>query len=65
MKKIVNKVIYSEMRQSIEGRQKEVIYLYFDCGYTEKEIAKRIGFSQQHINRIKREALKTMKKCLE
>lgn len=53
------------MRQAIRGREKEIIYLYYDYGYTEREIALIIGVSQQRVNAIKQKAISKMKECIK
>ena len=60
-----NKLLLFEMRQAIRGREKEIIYLYYDYGYTEREIALIIGVSQQRVNAIKQKAISKMKECIK
>jgi len=62
---MINKLLLFEMRQAIRGREKEIIYLYYDYGYTEREIALIIGVSQQRVNAIKQKAISKMKECIK
>ena len=61
---IFDLMIYHEMRRAVRGREKEIIILYYDYGYKEREIAKIIGVSRQRIGQIKKRAIERMRECI-
>lgn len=48
----------------LDLREKEIIKMYYNFGYKEKEIANYYNLSHQRINKIKSKALKKMKNAL-
>ncbi len=45
--------------------KKKVIYYIFFQGYTQKETAEKVGISQRHVSRVKKEALQELKERLK
>lgn len=45
--------------------EQQIIWLYYFDGYTEEEISKLLGISQQRVNQKKREALTKLKEDIE
>jgi RNA polymerase sigma factor (sigma-70 family) len=62
---ILDKITYSEMLENLTEREKTIICLYFNYGYTEREIAKIIKVDQSTINRIKKKGIEAMKKYIK
>jgi len=60
-----SKLSFNEMINILSDREKKIIKLCFEYGYTEREIAKIMKVHYSTINRIKQRALKTMKKYIE
>jgi RNA polymerase sigma factor (sigma-70 family) len=59
------KLSFNEMISILSDREKRVIRLSFEYGYTEREIAKIMRVHYSTINRIKQKALKTIKEYIE
>gem|GEM_PF-6898373 len=51
--------------QILNSREYEIIYLYYFCGYLEREIAEMLNLHQSTINRIKRNALDKLREILK
>ena len=52
LEELLWKETLDELSSFLTGRQKEVMYLYYKKGFTQAEIACRIGVSQQQVSRI-------------
>jgi len=58
---MINHLILRELRPK-DRRHRAIIYLYYDYGYTQKEIGELMGISQQLVSRIKIKAINRMRK---
>lgn len=63
MKKMMNEYLYSAI-YSLSVNERTVIFRYFFLGYTETEIGKYLGISQQAVSLRKRNALRKLKDIL-
>lgn len=59
--KLLTNIILENALNKLEGNEKQVIELMYIEHLTQKEIGKILNFSQSHICRIKKRALKKMK----
>lgn len=46
---VINKIMMEEVRKKLTDKQREVIELYYDEGYTQTEIARMLGVSQKAV----------------
>ena len=46
---VIDKIMMEEVRKKLTDKQREVIELYYDCRYTQMEIARMLGVSQKAV----------------
>ena len=58
---------YGDLKQAIESlepREKAIIYYRFFRDMSQTEVAKRLNISQMHVSRLQQKALKRLKELL-
>ncbi len=51
--------------QSLDDREKRILYLRFLCGKTQVEVAREIGISQAQVSRLEKAAISRIKEAIE
>lgn len=57
-------IVNTDYLQKLTDRQKQVFCMYVFMGYSEKEIADELGISRQAVNRLKIEAINTLREVI-
>ncbi|PKM82484.1 MAG: RNA polymerase sigma-G factor [Firmicutes bacterium HGW-Firmicutes-13] len=58
---VLNKITLKEILTSLEGRERQVIFLRFFEEKTQKEVAQELGISQVHVSRLERNILNRLR----
>jgi RNA polymerase sigma-B factor len=61
---LLNKETLREVISNLPERNQEIIYLRFYCGFSQLEIATRVGLSQMHVSRILTKSLEELRSLL-
>lgn len=61
---LTQKILIADVIDNLEEREKNILDMYYWCGYKEREIAKYHNISQPRINQIKNRALGRCKKLM-
>lgn len=61
---LVDKIDLKIAIGTLSKRERMIIQLFYFEGYSQAEIAQRLGISQMHVSRLLRGALKSLKKTL-
>ena len=55
------KIVLKQLVSSLDPIEKMLIYLRFDLGYTQSEVAKRLEINQVAVSRLEKKILKELK----
>ena len=55
------KIVLKQLVSSLDPIEKTLIYLRFDLGYTQPEVAKRLEINQVAVSRLEKKILKELK----
>lgn len=58
---VLNKITLKEIFTSLEGRERQVIFLRFFEEKTQKEVAQELGISQVHVSRLEKKILNRLR----
>ena len=62
--KILNHMLLAQVMDSLDGTERELIYLRYFQEKTQTEVAKSLGVSQVQVSRIEKKALAHLKELL-
>jgi RNA polymerase sporulation-specific sigma factor len=61
----IKNISFREAMNSLDNREKNIIFLRFFRGKTQTEVAKEIGISQAQISRLEKGAVNKIKEAVE
>ena len=55
------KIVLKQLVSDLDSTERMLIYLRFDLGYTQSEVAKRLEINQVAVSRLEKKILKELK----
>ena len=60
--KVLDRIVLKEVLETLEAKEKTIIYLRYFAGKTQAEIGKKMGMSQVQVSRTEKKVLERMRK---
>ena len=62
MDKVLDRIVLKEVLETLEAKERTIIYLRYFAGKTQAEIGKKMGMSQVQVSRTEKKVLERMRK---
>ncbi len=60
--KVLDRIVLKEVLETLEAKERTIIYLRYFAGKTQAEIGKKMGMSQVQVSRTEKKVLERMRK---